>query len=209
MLAKMADPWKARVQMRLVAMAGAAAMAGAVACASAQKGTRAPTALTSLDTVFYEVAGNTPAQWRQQLPRAAAAAGIRGGGVTYTLAQMLVMPGYTRTTPTGCQFDRSLLQLRIGHVMPRLSVSSSPSADDRAEWDKFVGALWERARMSEQVGQLLADSVRTELRHERAQECAALLEQARRKVDGFKARYLAAVQAARASLGPESRPVLP
>ena len=181
---------------------------GLVACAGAPRGARAPTPLASVDTVFYEVAGNTPAQWRQQLPRAAAAAGIRSG-VTYTLAHMLVVPGYTRTTPTGCQFERSLLQLRIGHVMPRLSASATPSADDKAEWDIFVGALWESAHLSEQVGQLLADSVRAELRHERAQECGPLIEQARQKVDGFKARYLAAVQAARASLGPESRPVLP
>ena len=195
--------------MRPVVMAGLAAMAGAAACAGAPKGPRAPTPLTSVDTVFYEVAGNTPAQWRQQLPRAAQAAGLPTGTVTYTLAHMLVVPGFTRTTPTGCQFERSLLQLRIGHAMPRLSASATPSADDRAEWDIFVGALWESAHLSEQVGQLLADSVRAELRHERAQECASLLEQARRKVDGFKARYLAAVQAARASLGPESRPVLP
>jgi hypothetical protein len=196
-------------RMRLVAMAGAAAMAGVAACASAPKGARTPTALTSVDTVFYEVAGNTPAQWRQQLPRAAAAAGIRGGGVTYTLAQMLVMPGYTRTTPTGCQFDRSLLQLRIGLVMPRLAASASPSTNDRAEWDNFVGALWERARLSEEVGQRLADSVRTELRHERAQECGPLIEQAHLKVEQFGARYTADMRAAEASLGAESRPALP
>ena len=190
--------------MLVVALAATTA-----ACASAPKGARAPTELTSVDTVFYEVAGNTPAQWRQQLPRAAAAAGIRNGGVTYTLAHMLVVPGYTRTTPTGCQFERSLLQLRIGHVMPRLSPSATPSADDRAEWDIFVGALWERAHLSEHVGRLLADSVRAELRLARAQECAPLIEQAHKKVEGFGARYLAAMQAARASLGPESRPVLP
>lgn len=195
--------------MQLVLIVGAAAMAGAMACASAPRGARAPTALTSVDTVFYEVAGNTPAQWRQQLPRAAAAAGIRNGGVTYTMAQMLVVPGYTRTTPTGCQFERSLLQLRVGHVMPRLSSSATPSADDRAEWDIFVGALWESAHLSEQVGRLLADSVRAELRRARAQECAPLIEQAHKQVEGFGARYLAAMQAALASLGPESKPVLP
>lgn len=181
---------------------------GLAACAGAPRGPSAPTPLTSVDTVFYEVAGNTPAQWRRQLPRAAEAAGIKGG-VTYTLAHMLVVPGYTRTTPTGCQFDRSLLQLRVGHVMPRLSASASPSAEDRAEWDMFVGALWERAHVSEEVGRRLADSVRVELRRERAQECAPLIEQARRKVDEFGTRYVAAVQAAEASLGPESRPVLP
>jgi len=182
---------------------------GLAACAGAPRGPNAPTPLTSVDTVFYEVAGNTPAQWRQQLPRAAQAAGLPRGSVTYTLAHLLVLPGYTRTTPTGCQFDRSLLQLRIGHAMPRLSASAVPSADDRAEWDRFVGALWENAHLSEEVGQRLADSMRVELRRERAQECAPLIEQARRKVDEFGARYRADVQAAEEALGPESRPVLP
>jgi predicted secreted Zn-dependent protease len=182
---------------------------GLAACAGAPRGAKAPTPLTSVDTVFYEVAGSTPAQWRQQLPRAAQAAGIRNGGVTYTLAQMVVSPGYTRTTSIGCQFDGSLLQLRIGHVMPRLSASASPSADDRAAWDAFTGALWAHARMSEQVGQLIADSVRAEVRHERAQECAPLIEQTHQKLDGFGARYRTALAAAEASLGDQLRPVLP
>jgi predicted secreted Zn-dependent protease len=182
---------------------------GLAACASAPRGAATPTPLTSVDTVYYEVAGSTPAQWRNQLPRAAQAAGIRGGGVTYTLARMLVSPGFTRTTPTGCQFDRSFLLLRIGHVMPRLSASASPSADDRAEWDTFVATLWKRAHLSEEVGQRLADSIRVEVRRERAQECAQLIEQTHRKVAAFGARYSAAMQAAEDSLGEKIRPALP
>jgi hypothetical protein len=81
--------------------------------------------------------------------------------------------------------------------------------EDRAEWDLFTRALWERAHVSEEVGRRLADSVRVELRRERAQECAPLIEQARRKVEEFGARYTADVQAAEASFGPELRPVLP
>ncbi len=179
------------------------------ACAGAPRGAKTPTPLTSVDTVYYEVGGSSPAQWRQQLPRAAAAAGIRGGAVTYTLAHMLLNPGYLRTTPTGCQFEQSFLQLRIGHVMPRLSASASPSAEDRASWDAFVAALWERAHVREEVGQRLADSIRVEVRGAHAQECAPLIEQTRRKTDGFGARYRTAVQAAEASLGAEFRPVLP
>jgi hypothetical protein len=163
------------------------------ACAGAPRGSRAV----------------TPAQWRRQLPRAAEAAGIRAGGVTYTLAHMVVSPGYTRTTPTGCEFDRSFLLLRIGHVMPRLSASATPSADDRAGWDTFVAALWKRAHLSEEVGQRLADSIRVEVRRERAQECAPLIEQTRLKVEGFGVRYTTAMQAAEAALGEESRPALP
>jgi len=182
---------------------------GLVACASAPRGAKAPTPLTSVDTVFYEVAGSTPSEWRRQLPRAAAAAGMPRGAVTYTLAHMILNPGYTRTTPTGCQFEQSFLQLRLGHVMPRLSTRAAPSAGDRASWDGFVAALWERAHLSEEVGQRLADSVRAEVRRERAESCAPLIEQTRRLTDGFGARYRAAVQAAEASLGEELRPVLP
>src|SRR6476659_10389609 len=151
--------------MRAVVMT---AMAAAVAsgCASAPKGAKAPSPLTSVDTVYYEVAGSTPAQWRRQLPRAAAAAGIANGGVTYTLASMLVSPGFTRTTSIGCQFDGSSLLLRLGHVMPRLSADASPSAEDKAAWDTFMATLWERAHLSEEVGQRLADSIRVEMRHE-------------------------------------------
>ena len=194
--------------MRLVVMMTVAA-ALASACASAPKGAKAPTPLTSVDTVYYEVAGSTPAQWRIQLPRAAAAAGIQGGGVTYTLASMLVSPGHTRTTSIGCQFDGSSLLLRLGHVMPRLSADASPSADDRAAWDAFVAALWERAHLSEEVGQRLADSIRVEVRHERAQECGPLIEQAHRKLEEFGPRYTAAVRAAAAARGAEFRAVLP
>ena len=194
--------------MRLVVMMTVAA-ALASACASAPKGAKAPTPLTSVDTVYYEVAGSTPAQWRIQLPRAAAAAGIQGGGVTYTLASMLVSPGHARTTSIGCQFDGSSLLLRLGHVMPRLSADASPSADDRAAWDAFVAALWERAHLSEEVGQRLADSIRVEVRHERAQECGPLIEQAHRKLEEFGARYRADVRAAEAALGDAGRPVLP
>jgi len=194
--------------MRVVVMTTVAAVL-ASACASGPRGARAPTPLTSVDTVYYEVAGSTPAQWRRELPRAAAAAGIQGGGVTYTLAHMLLHPGYTRTTPTGCQFEQSFLQLRIGHAMPRLSASAAPSVEDRAAWDAFVAALWERAHLREEVGQRLADSIRVEVRGAHAQECAPLIEQTRRRTDGFGARYTAAVRAAEAARGEEMRGVLP
>jgi predicted secreted Zn-dependent protease len=180
------------------------------ACAGATaRPPRAPTPLTSVDTVFYEVAGSTSSEWRRQLPRAAEGAGMPRGAVTYTLAHMLVNPGYTRTTPTGCQFEGTLLQLRVGHVMPRLSASAAPSAADRAAWDAFVAALWERAHLREEVGRRLADSVRAEVRRAHAQECAPLIEQTRRKTAGFGARYRAAVQAAEEALGAEFQPVLP
>jgi predicted secreted Zn-dependent protease len=185
------------------------AVAMLTACAGAPRGARTPTPLTSVDTVYYEVAGSTPAQWRRELPRAAQAAGIPGSGVTYTLAHMLLNRGYLRTTSTGCQFEQSFLQLRIGHVMPRLPASVAPSAEDRASWDAFVAALWERAHVREEVGQRLADSIRAEVRGAHAQECAPLIEQTRRKTEAFGARYRAAVQAADASLGEELRPVLP
>ena len=184
-------------------------MVMASACAGAPRGPRAPTPLTSVDTVFYEVAGSTPAEWRRQLPRAAQASGLPNGAVTYTMAHLLVVPGKTQTTPTGCEFERSLLQLRVGHVMPRLSASASPSTGDRAAWDAFMATLWERAHVREEVGQRLADSVRAELRHARGQECAPLIEQVRRKVDTFGARYSAGVRAAEEALGDGVRPVLP
>ena len=53
--------------MRVVVMTTVAAVL-ASACASGPRGARAPTPLTSVDTVYYEVAGSTPAQWRRELP---------------------------------------------------------------------------------------------------------------------------------------------
>jgi predicted secreted Zn-dependent protease len=156
-----------------------------------------------VDTAYYEVAGNTRAEWRRQLPRAAQAAGIPGGALAYTIASMRLGTGGTRTTSIGCQIEDSQVLLRMGHVMPKLSASAAPPASDREAWDAFVAGLWERAHLREEVGQRLADSLRREVKRERASDCAPLIVMTRQKLDGFRARFSAAVREEEQARGEE------
>lgn len=165
-------------------------------CASAPHGRREATPLTSVDTAYYEVAGNTRAEWAAALPRASRAAGIMNGGPSLTMAHLLETRSGTRTTAVGCQVDRYEVQLRLGHVMPRLSARAAPSAADRAAWDAFVARLWEQAHVREAIGARIADSLRTEVRAAQAPDCPTLQARARTTLAQFPARYGAAVRAA-------------
>ena len=115
------------------------------ACASASHAPAAPTPLNSIDTAYYAVPGSTHREWMANLPRAAEAAGIPGGAPAFTLGAMTWTFERTRTTSIGCQVEGSRLQLRLGHVMPKLAPEAAPSANERASWDAFVASLWERA----------------------------------------------------------------
>jgi predicted secreted Zn-dependent protease len=179
------------------------------ACAGAPRGARAPTPLTSVDTAYYVVPGNTRHQWAAVLPRAARAAGITSGAPSYTVGHVMESVGGTRTTSIGCQVDRFVVQLRLGHVMPKLAENASPSAEDRAAWDAFVARLWERAHRREAIGARLADSLRKELKTARNMECPQLLTVTREKLDEFPARYSAAVMAAEAEQGSVAGPEVP
>ena len=178
----------------------------AVACASAPRASRSATALTSVDTAYYQVPGNTPAQWAAVLPRAARANGITSGAPFTTVGHVMESLGGTRTTSIGCQLDRYVVQLRLGHVMPRLTDNSSPSAEDREAWDAFVGRLWERAHMHEAIGARLADSLRAELKSARSMSCPDLLDQTRAKLAQFTTRYAVEVQEAERAAGPVMGP---
>jgi len=179
------------------------------ACAGAPRGSRAVTPLTSVDTAYYQVPGNTRREWAAVLPRAARAAGITSGAPSYTVGHLMESIGGTRTTPTGCEVDRFVVQLRLGHAMPKLTDTASPSAEDRAAWDAFVARLWERAHLREAIGARMADSLRNELRSARSLECRELLRVTREKLDKFPARYTAAVAAAEMELGPAAGPEVP
>ena len=186
--------------MRLMAMTGAA-LVMATACASAPHGHRDATPLTSVDTAYYEVPGATRAEWAAVLPRASRAAGIMNGAPSLTMAHLQETVSGTRTTAIGCQVDRYEVQLRLGHVMPRLSARSAPSAADRAAWDAFMARLWERAQTRESVAARIADSLRTEVRAAQAPDCPTLVARARKTLALFPARYGAAVRAAEEGLG--------
>lgn len=184
-------------------------MVTATACAGAPHGSRAATPLTSVDTAYYQVPGNTRRQWAMVLPRAARAAGIESGAPSYTVGHVMESIGGTRTTSIGCQVDRFVVQLRLGHVMPKLAPSSSPSAEDRAAWDAFVARLWERAHLREAIGAQVTDSLRRELKAARSLECPELITLTQQKLDQFPARYSAAVMAAEEGLGPSAGPDVP
>ena len=162
-------------------------------CAGASHTPATATHLTSIDTAYYEVPGRTRQEWSANLPRAAQAAGIASGAPAFTIAHMMWSFGRTRTTSIGCQVDGSLLQLRLGHVMPKLTSGAAPSAADRASWDAFVASLWDGAHAREAIGARLADSMRVELRNARGDDCAELIARTREKVNAFPARYSAQV----------------
>ena len=164
-----------------------------VSCAGAPHAPASPSQLTSIDTVYYEVPGHTRSEWVVNLPRAAQAAGIRSGAPAFTIAHLMWSFGRTRTTSLGCQVDGSLMQLRVGHVMPRLTSSAAPSEADRASWDAFVASLWEGAHAREAIGARLADSMRVELRNARGADCAELIARTHEKVNAFPVRYSAQV----------------
>ena len=182
--------------MRLLLAVGVAAMAAA--CASVPQGPRATTPLTSVDTAYYEVPGNTRAQWAVMLQRAARAAGIPGGAPSYTVGHVMETMSSTRTTPTGCQVDRFDVQLRLGHVMPRLSPRSAPTNDDKAAWEAFVARLWERAHAREAAGAQLADSLRRDLKMVRAPDCQEVIRLITEGLDRFPAQYAAMMRRAEA-----------
>lgn len=165
------------------------------ACAAAPRGAAAPKPLTSVDTVYYEVPGRTRAEWARNLPGAAEAAGIRRGAVAYTAAHVMWRYTGEHTASNGCQLDGSVLQLRLGHVMPRLAAGASPSASEQGAWNVFVDGLWAKAHAREVIGARLADSLRGELKRSPTSTCAELIAVDRRKVSGFPARYMAAVMA--------------
>lgn len=194
--------------MRVMMLAGAVLVI-AIACASAPRGSKAPTPLTSVDTAYYVVPGNTRTQWAMMLPRAARAAGIESGAPSYTVGHVMESIGGTRTTSIGCQVDRFVVQLRLGHVIPKLAPTASPSAEDRAAWDAFVGRLWDRAHLRESIGAQVADSLRKELKAARNMECQALIAATQQKLDEFPARYSAAVMAAEESQGRVAGPEVP
>ena len=171
-----------------------------ISCAGASHTPASATHLTSIDTVYYEVPGRTRSEWAVNLPRAAQGAGIRSGAPAYTIAHMMWSFGRTRTTSIGCQVDGSLMQLRLGHVMPKLTAEAIPPAEERAAWDEFVASLWERAHLREAVGARLADSMRVELRDARGSDCAQLIALTREKVAAFPARYRQATQTDEARL---------
>lgn len=171
-----------------------------ISCAGASHAPASPTPLTSIDTAYYAVSGNTRREWTANLPRAAAAAGIPSGAPAYTLGAMTWTFDRTRTTSIGCQVEGSRLQLRLGHVMPKLTPEAAPSAQDRASWDAFVASLWQRAHLREEVGARVADSLRADLRRARTADCAQLIARTREQVAAFPAHYMAAAQAAEASL---------
>ena len=164
-------------------------------CAGAPHTPASTTHLTSIDTAYYAVPGSTRSEWAANLPRAAQAAGIPSGAPAFTIAHMMWSFGRTRTTSIGCQVDGSLMQLRLGHVMPRLTSAAAPSEADRASWDAFVASLWEGAHAREAIGARLADSMRVELRNARGADCAQLIARTREKVAAFGARYSAEVAA--------------
>ena len=173
--------------MRLLSIPAAALVL--ISCAGASHTPATATHLTSIDTAYYEVPGRTRQEWSANLPRAAQAAGIASGAPAFTIAHMMWSFGRTRTTSIGCQVDGSLMQLRLGHVMPRLTSAAAPSEADRASWDAFVASLWEGAHAREAIGARLADSMRVELRNARGADCAELIARTRQKVEAFGARY--------------------
>ena len=116
--------------MRLISIPIAALVL--ISCAGAPHTPATATHLTSIDTAYYEVPGRTRQEWSANLPRAAQAAGIASGAPAFTIAHLMWSFGRTRTTSIGCQVDGSLMQLRLGHVMPRLTSGAAPSEADRA-----------------------------------------------------------------------------
>lgn len=182
---------------------------GLAACTGAPHGARTPTPLTSVDTAYYVVPGNTRTQWAMVLPRAARAAGIESGAPSYTVGHVMESIGGTRTTSLGCQVDRFVVQLRLGHVMPKLASNASPSAEDRAAWDAFMARLWDRAHLREAIGAQMADSLRKELKAARSLGCPELITATQDKLDKFSARYAAAVMAADEKQGRVAGPEVP
>jgi predicted secreted Zn-dependent protease len=165
------------------------------ACAVAPRGPAMPTALTSVDTAYYVVPGLTRAEWTRNLPRAAEGAGIRSGAVAYTVGRVAWSYTGTHIASSGCRFEGLTVQLRLGHVMPRLAAGATPTASQRGWWDTFVGSLWDGAHAREAVGAQLADSLRAELRRSPNTNCAELVAITKEKVAAFPARYTAAVMA--------------
>jgi predicted secreted Zn-dependent protease len=176
-------------------MVVACTLAVIVACAGAPRASTTPAPLTSVDTAYYQVPGSTRAEWAANLPRAATAAGIVSGAPSFTVGHVMWSYSGTRTTSIGCQVDRSIVQLRLGHVMPRLMDGAAPSSSDRATWDAFVGTLWDRAHVRESIGAAMADSLRAELRRSRTSDCTQLIQSTHALVAAFPARYAAAILA--------------
>jgi predicted secreted Zn-dependent protease len=165
------------------------------ACAAPPRGSAPPTALTSVDTAYYVVPGLTRAEWTRNLPRAAEGAGIRSGAVAYTVGRVAWSYTGTHIASSGCRFEGLTVQLRLGHVMPRLATGATPTASQRGWWDTFVGSLWDEAHAREAVGARLADSLRAELRRSPNTNCAELVAITKEKVAAFPARYTAALMA--------------
>ncbi len=180
--------------MRAASFVAVILVGTAAACAGGPRASTGVTPLTSVDTAWYAVPGSSRAEWAVNLPRAAAAAGIPGGGPSWTVGNVLYRTARTRTTATGCEVDGSLVLLRLGHVMPRLAPDAHPNEAERVAWDRFMQQLWEVAREREAIGAKVADELRADIKRTRTSQCSELLVQNRHKLDGFSARYAQALR---------------
>jgi predicted secreted Zn-dependent protease len=144
-----------------------------------------------IQTIYYPVEGANVGAWRASMSVSSRRAGLQPPVVGQTSWQVRLKYAGTRATATGCEIVAPEVALEILYMMPRLASDSAASADDRAEWRRYLTALWTHERGHALRGAMAASAVREALRRLRASSCALVASAAQREYDAVITKYRA------------------
>ena len=146
---------------------------------------------TQTETTYYPVEGADARAWRISMVLSAGRAGVNAPFAAQTTWRTQWSYASTRASAGGCEVVSPTVQLEVHYIMPQLAPDSAGSPEDRAEWHRYLAALWTHEKGHALRGVYAAGAVREELRHIRVGSCALFAVEARRVTDAAIAKYRA------------------
>jgi predicted secreted Zn-dependent protease len=146
---------------------------------------------TQTETAYYPVAGADARVWRASMFLSARSAGVDAPFAAQTSWRVQWSYASTRASGVGCEVVSPTVELDVRYIMPQLVPDSAGSPEDRAEWHRYLAALWTHEKGHALRGAHAAAAIRDELRHIRVGSCALMAAETRRVTDATIAKYRA------------------
>jgi predicted secreted Zn-dependent protease len=144
-----------------------------------------------VDTSYYEVVGTTPREWARTINFSASSAGLAFPAVGATRAGPAWSFASVRNSATGCEAVHPRVALVVQFLMPRLRDDSAVVGDARAEWNRFLSALWTHERGHALRAARAAELLRAQLHRSRSPTCRTFIAEARASSDTVLAQLFA------------------
>lgn len=165
-----------RRRTSLALAAAVTAFSAGVACSGSSPPQLAPTygVRVKVDTLWYDVAGASFAEWLPSMRDGAMSSGVQPPYYSQTDWELHWAYSLPRRDRDACTLSLPLVSLQVRFVMPRLAAGMTPADSDARAWARFTTALWEHERGHGTIAMRAAIDGADNLRRFRGLSCAGL-----------------------------------